>query len=148
ALTRADQALERADEKAPSFERARAALEHDRRWLGIRRPPPGQTVSVDRELAYAALHRRVSTLVDDGKLPEARAAIEAGRREFSDIPGIEVMSCEIDARQNRFRQAEKACAKALSLMPDLPRAHYLLGHIKLQAGARDVAIKSFRRSIE
>jgi hypothetical protein len=33
-------------------------------------------------------------------------------------------------------------------MPDLPRAHYLLGHIKLNSGARDGAVVAFKKSIE
>jgi Flp pilus assembly protein TadD len=33
-------------------------------------------------------------------------------------------------------------------MPDLPRAHYLLGHIKLNTGAHDGAAAAFKKSIE
>jgi predicted Zn-dependent protease len=59
-----------------------------------------------------------------------------------------VLSCEIELRQGRVRQGQKACAHALSVMNDIPRAHYLLGHAKLQTGARDGAAESLRRAIE
>jgi tetratricopeptide (TPR) repeat protein len=144
ALTRADEALARAGDKNPNLDQARAALAHDRRRLGV----PTGALPADKELDYADRFRKVLSLIDGNKLREARAALEAARKDFPDVPGLEVLSCEIDARQNKLRPAEKACAHALTVMPDLPRAHYLLGHIKLNSGARDGAIAAFKKSIE
>ena len=33
-------------------------------------------------------------------------------------------------------------------MPDLPRAHYLMAHVRLQANARQAAVDELRKSIE
>jgi tetratricopeptide (TPR) repeat protein len=143
-VTRADEALARAGDKAPGLEGARKAVAQDRRIFGL---PPG-ALPAEREPDYADRHRKITTLIDANKLREARTATEAARREFPGVPGIDVLSCEIDARQNRPRPAEKACTQALAAMPDLPRVHYLLGHVKLQMGARDGAIAAFRKSIE
>lgn len=143
-LSKADEALAKAGDKSPGLEAARRAVTHDRRMFGA----PAGAIPAERELEYADRFRAVATLMETNKLREARAAVEAARRDWPDVPGLEVLACEIDARQNRARQAEKACAHALSVMPDLPRAHYLLGHAKLQSGARDAAIAAFRKAIE
>jgi predicted Zn-dependent protease len=144
ALTRADEMLAKAGDKAPGLEPARAAVAHDRRMFGV----PVGGLPPAREVDYASRYRKVTALIDANKLREARTAVEAGRKEFPNVPGLEVLACEIDARQNKFRPAEKACSHALTLMPDLPRAHYLLGHIKLNSGARDGAEAAFKKSIE
>jgi predicted Zn-dependent protease len=120
----------------------------DRRSLGLPRPPATGAVPPDRELAYAELHRRATALLDAGKLREAKLAVDSARREFPDAPGVEVLACELDLRQGRPRPAEKACTRALGAMPDLPRAHYLLGHLRLQTNARQAAIEELRRCIE
>jgi predicted Zn-dependent protease len=144
ALTRAEQMLSRAGEKSPGLDSARAALAHDRRMFGV---PPG-ALPPEREAEYADRFRKIMRLMEAGKLREARTAADAARKDFPDLPGLDVLSCEIDARQNRFKPAEKACKHALSVMPELPRAHYLLGHIAAAQGARDGAIAAFRKSIE
>jgi tetratricopeptide (TPR) repeat protein len=144
ALTRADEMLAKAGEKSPGLEGARAALAHDRRMFGV----PAGALPPEREAEYADRFRKVMRLMESGKLREARAAAEVARKDFPALPGLEVLSCEIDARQNKFKPAEKACSHALSVMPDLPRAHYLLGHIHAAQGSRDPAIAAFRKSIE
>jgi predicted Zn-dependent protease len=144
ALTRAEQMLAKAGDKATGMDNGRAALAHDRRMFGV----PAGALPPEREVEYATHFRKVMSLMQSNKLREARAAVDAARKDFPALPGLEVLSCEIDARQNRFRPAEKACAHALTLMPDLPRAHYLIGHIRAAQGARDGAIAAFRKSIE
>jgi predicted Zn-dependent protease len=143
-LTRGEEALARAGEKAPGLEGARRALTQDRRMFGM----PAGSVPADKERDYADRYRRVASLIEGNKLRDARAAADAARKEFPAVPGLEVLACEIEARQNRTRAAEKACSQALTVMPDLPRAHYLLGHVKLQSGAREAAAAAFRKSIE
>jgi predicted Zn-dependent protease len=142
-LTRAEQALEHAGEPALR-EKGQAALARNRRNFGL----PAGAIPADKEPEYAETYRHVAALAEGNKLREARAAVDAGRRQFPSVPGLEVLSCEIDARQGRIRPAEKACTQALSVMPELPFAHYLLGHIRMQAGSRDAAVAAFRKSIE
>ena len=73
------------------------------------------------------------------------AKVVLGARRGAELKDL---ACEIDARQNKLRPAEKACSHALTVMPDLPRAHYLLGHIRVNSGARDGAVAAFKKSIE
>jgi predicted Zn-dependent protease len=143
-LSRADDALALAGDKTHGRDVAQAALARNRRTFGL----PAGAVAADAEPAYAEAFRRIVALIDASKLREARTAVEAARATYPAVPGLEVLSCEIDARQGRLKPAEKACAHALSVMPDLPFAHYLLGHIRMQTGARASAIAAFRKSIE
>jgi predicted Zn-dependent protease len=144
ALSKAEEALARVPESATAAQKTRALVQGDRRRLGL---PPGQR-STEVELEYADRFRKMTSLIESGKAREARAAVEAARRDYPDVPGVEVLSCELDLRQGRIKQGEKACTHALSVMDDLPRAHYLLGHVRLQTGARDAAAESLRRAIE
>jgi predicted Zn-dependent protease len=148
ALTRAEETLARAGEKGGGVETARMVLVQQRRSYGLPHPPAPGAVPAERELAYGALHRKAAGLLDAGKLREARAAVDAALREFPGTPGLVALSCEIEVRQHRTRQAEKTCEQALAAMPDLPRAHYLLAHVRLQSNARDGAVQELRKSID
>jgi predicted Zn-dependent protease len=148
ALTRAEQILARAGDKGAGVDAARLVLGQARRNFGVPRPPAAGSLAADRELAYAARHRQVAVLLDTGKLREARSAVDAGRREFPGVPGLEVLACEVEVRQHRPRPAEKACGQALTAMPDLARAHYLMAHVRLQFNARSAAVDELRRSID
>jgi predicted Zn-dependent protease len=143
ALERADQALDHAAGK-PGEPEARELIGQERRGYGLPRGalPPG------RELAYAERHRRCAELVDAGRVREARAALDQAHREFPDVPGLDVLSCELELRQGRSGSAEKLCGKALARMNDLPRAHYLMAHIHLKANARQAAIDELKTSLD
>ncbi len=149
AFSRAEETARRADAaSAPDLPALREALARDRATLGL--PPAGGKPGLDaeRELAYAERHRRLVDLLSAGKLREARAGVVEALREFPGTPGLEVLACEVDLRQGRTRQAEKACERALAAVEGLPRAHYLLAHTRLGTGKRDAAVASLRRAIE
>jgi predicted Zn-dependent protease len=148
ALSRAEELLARAGEAGAGGDAARLALTQERRTFGVPRPPAPGSVPADRELAYAARHRRAASLIDGGKLREARAALDAALKEFPGVPGLLALSCELEIRQRRLRQAEKACGQALEVMPDLPRAHYLMALVRLNTNAREAAIGELHKSIE
>jgi predicted Zn-dependent protease len=148
ALTHAEELLERAGDKAASIDTARVEVARARRVFGVPRPPAPGSVPADRERAFAQVHGRAAQLLDAGKLREAHSAIEAGLRDFPGVPGLEALSCELEVRQHRIRQAEKACGVALAAMPDLPRAHYLMGHVRLQTNAQKAAVEELRKSID
>jgi predicted Zn-dependent protease len=109
---------------------------------------PAGALPVERETEYADRFRKVTRLMEAGKLRDARAAVDAARKDFPACPALEVLSCELDARQNRFKPAEKACTHALSVMPASTARALSTGTIQAAQGARDGAIAAFRKSIE
>lgn len=149
ALTRAGEALDQAaggaGVRAEEVEAIRTAMVHDRLNFGL---PAGAAVAPEREPVYVDRYRQLADLMMSGKLREAHAAVTRALREFPAVPGLQVIACEIEVRQSRARAAEKPCRDALTAMPDLARAHYLLGHVRMAAGKRDVAIAEFRRALE
>jgi tetratricopeptide (TPR) repeat protein len=151
ALSRASEVIDKAaggaTVPAAEVESIRKALAHDRVTFGL---PAGGKVNLapERESAYADRYRAAAELLGAGKLSAARTAATAGLREFPGVPGLQVIACEIEMRQSRARAAEKLCQEALAAMPDLPRAHYLLGHVRMAGGKRDAAIGELRRSLE
>src|SRR6185436_15638797 len=78
ALTRADQMLAKAGDKAVGLENARGALAHDRRMFGV----PAGALPPEREADYADRFRKVMRLMETSKLRDARTAAEAARKEF------------------------------------------------------------------
>jgi predicted Zn-dependent protease len=151
ALTRAEEAVELAVGSVPEAEltAARDTVARERRNLALPRPAAGQPrPEPAAEMGYVAAFRKASRLFEARKMREGKAALEEARRHMPTAPGLDLLACEIDLRQNRPRQGEQACQRALDAMKDLPRAHYLLGHAKLQSGARDAAAAELKRSID
>ena len=151
ALTRAEETAELAAGSVPEAElaAARDTIARERRNLALPRPPAGEPrPEPATEMGYVAAFRNASRLLDARRIREGKLALEEARRHIPTAPGLDLLACEIDLRQNRPRQGEKSCQRALDAMTDLPRAHYLLGHAKLQSGARDAAAASLKRSID
>jgi predicted Zn-dependent protease len=151
AMHAAERALARAGQ-APELEAARAELLRARRFFGL----PATTVlpvkgadDVDaREAAYAVAFTRANTAVSARKVAQARKLIDAAVAQFGATPGLQVLTCDVAMRQGRLPEAHRSCASALAGMEDLPRAHYLVGHLHLSKDDGARAVTSFRRAVD
>jgi tetratricopeptide (TPR) repeat protein len=144
ALSRAEEAAAHAPD-APEAIALRQTLVRARRRLGLPLDGARFNLTSEREPVYAAIQRHVFELIEAKDLKRARAEVAAALGDFPGAPGLQTLSCEIEARQRNLRAAEKACQAALAAMDDLPRAHYLLGYMRLNLGKREAAIAEFRR---
>jgi hypothetical protein len=152
-LTDAERALARvekpealaADERRHHDE-TRATVERLRRSWGL---PAGDSARLpaDAEPGYSQTFTGVHRLLADRKLPAARAAVDAGLREYPGVPGLALLACEVGLRQNRLREAARKCDAALAAMEPLPRAHYLKAHLRLAFGDHAGAVTAFRRAV-
>jgi predicted Zn-dependent protease len=100
---------------------------------------------------------------DRGSHDQTRAALARTRQSFglpagdaagipSDAeppraPGLALLSCEINLRQNRVREAGRRCDTALAAMDQLPRAHYLKAHVRMTLGDHAGAVSTLRRAL-
>jgi predicted Zn-dependent protease len=142
ALHAAEEAVARAGQG--SAEQARAELARARRFFGL---PATSKLPPEREAAYAAAFTRANTAVSAKKIAQARKLVDSALTEFGAIPGLQVLACEVAMRQGRLGDAQKSCAAALAGMEELPRAHYLVGHLHLAKDDGAGAAVSFRRAI-
>jgi tetratricopeptide (TPR) repeat protein len=142
----AEEALGRAG-AADEVGRERAALGRARRTLGLPVASPGFVIAPAAEPAYVELAQHALALLAENKLDEARAANAETLRRFPRAPGALTIACELGLRQGRGRRATKDCTAALAITDALPRAHYLLGHTRLEAGDVTGAIPSLKRAI-
>lgn len=145
ALTRAAEALARAQGSAEGPQ-ARALIERQRLVLGF--GPGGSGVPPDDEPVLAERLRKTMEAVGRGRRREARAAVDQLMKDYPKAPAALVLACEQDLREGRARQAERRCTQALAAEERLPRAHYLLGHLRAETGKREAALAAFRRAIE
>ena len=153
ALTDAEAALARVarpDSLSPddrgSHDQTRAALARTRQSFGL---PAGDAAGIpsDAEPAYSQTFTAAQTLLVERKLPAARAAVEAALRAYPRAPGLALLSCEINLRQNRVREAGRRCDTALAAMDQLPRAHYLKAHVRMALGDHAGAVAPLRRAL-
>jgi tetratricopeptide (TPR) repeat protein len=139
AFTRAAQALEKAG-KGPDVEATAARIERGRRSYGPGNVPP------ESEPEYARTFDEIQAALgaDPGR---ARVLADRALKAFPDAPGISMLACEARLRAGRGAQAEKLCAAAVAQAPELSRAHYLLGLIRLNSGKRDGAMDELKRAV-
>jgi tetratricopeptide (TPR) repeat protein len=139
ALTRAAQAIDKAgtgDAVATTAEHIKRA----QRMYGLGKVAP------DREPEYTRAFDEIGEALG-ADLPRARSLLERALTAFPAAPGLTMLACEARLRAGRGAQAEKQCVAALDGAPDLPRAHYLLGLIRLNGGKRDAALDELKRAM-
>ena len=152
-LTDAERALARVDkpealaaDERRNHDETRATVERLRLSWGL---PAGDSAGLpaEAEPGYSQTFTGVHRLLAERKLPAARAAVEAGLREYPRVPGLSLLACEVGLRQNRLREAARKCDAALAAMEPLPRAHYLKAHLRLALGDHAGAVTAFRRAV-
>jgi tetratricopeptide (TPR) repeat protein len=114
------------------------------RWLAQTRarfalPPEGAPHAVDpaSEPEYMAVMREVVRDTARSDLAAARARIATARKRFASAPGIDMVLCDLDVRQSKWKRAKKRCAAALRRYDGASWAHYLASMIAVHE--RDVA---------
>jgi predicted Zn-dependent protease len=143
ALHAAEQALKHVP-AGPPLDRAQAALLRGRRFFGL---PPGTSLSPAQEVAYAVAFVKANDALSARKLTEARKLIDVATKPAGETPGLAMLACDLAMRKGRIPEARKKCDAALAAMEDLPRAHYLAGHLHLASDDGTRAATSFRRAI-
>ncbi len=118
-----------------------------RRQQGL---PPGVDVGVTtaNDCEYAQLLRDARENLTVGHLREARALLTKGRAKWPSAPGLQVIGCELEARQNHPKEARDQCTKALAAYDDQVRAHQLLGFMDARAGSLPEAVHHLSRAVE
>jgi tetratricopeptide (TPR) repeat protein len=125
------------------------------RWLAQTRarfalPDEGapHAVAVAEEPAYLAHMRDAVKATARADYQAARAIIRAGKKRFANAPGPEVVLCDLDIRQQRWKTASRHCAEALRRYDGASWAHYLMAMIAGRDQRNSLAIKHLERAIE
>ncbi|MEZ0311086.1 MAG: hypothetical protein ACAI38_04900 [Myxococcota bacterium] len=118
-----------------------------RRQQGL---PAGQDVGVNlgNDCEYAAILRDAREGLAVGHLRDVRALLSRGLAKFPKAPGLQVIGCELEARQGHQKEAREQCTRALATYDELVRAHQLLGFMEARGGNTDAAVQHLLRAVE
>ncbi|HUH03875.1 MAG TPA: hypothetical protein VML75_17890 [Kofleriaceae bacterium] len=78
----------------------------------------------------------------------ARAIIHAGKNRFANALGPEVVLCDFDIRQQRWKTARRHCAEALRRYDGASWVHYRMATLDERDRRIPLAIKHLERAIE
>jgi predicted Zn-dependent protease len=127
----------------PEAEATRTRLRQARRHYGLATPG---AVPPDAEPGYTQTFDQLAHAMGEGAA--VNVELQAALARHPGAPGLIVLSCEVQLRAGRRRQAEKLCASALQAAPEMARGHYLLGILTLDAGRRGDGETHLKRAIE
>lgn len=118
-----------------------------RRQQGL---PLGQDVGVNaaNDCEYAAILREAREGLAVGHLRDVRSLLSSGLGKFPKAPGLQVIGCELEARQGHQKEAREQCTRALATYDELVRAHQLLGFMEARAGNTAAAVQHLLRAVE
>ncbi len=118
-----------------------------RRQQGL---PRDQDVGVNtsNDCEYAAMLREAREDLAVGHLRDVRTQVSKGLAKFPKAPGLQVLSCELEARQGHQKEAREQCTKALATFDELVRAHQLLGFMDARENKTDSAVAHLMRAVE
>ena len=105
-------------------------------------------VPVAREAAYTKLVSSVLSTTYSGQFKDAERAALDGLRIYKNAPGLLIALCDTYARQRKYAQARKACARGLKGYPDATWGHYLSAVLAQQQRNRRAAIRHFERTVD
>jgi tetratricopeptide (TPR) repeat protein len=148
AFSAAESALSRSgDLGAEAAPRVQADLQRYRRRFGVPADARRFKLGSAEEVAHADFIDEVRAALRGEDTARAQKLITAGLQQFPGSPGLLTLACETDLILDRARAAAAHCKKALSIMDDLPRAHYALGCAQANLGQIQPALRSLKRAI-
>lgn len=91
---------------------------------------------------------RIAALIQQGRFSEARALCETACALHTNDAELWFLLGNISAREGNHGRAVECYRKVISLMPNIPQAHYNLGCAFNQLGRPVEAIESFRKATQ
>jgi tetratricopeptide (TPR) repeat protein len=101
-----------------------------------------------RRTGKQALFARVSRLLDQDRVEEARAALQQGSRDYPDSAEVWLALGRAQVRRQDYPAAEQALRVAVRLAPQLVDAQFYMGVALFQQGNPGGAAAYFRRATE
>jgi predicted Zn-dependent protease len=141
---------EQAAAKAPKSARVEEILSwvtQTRRQTGLVPDAARSGVAPEREGEFIDRGRALWELIHRGSLASARSQVAQLGKDFPGAPGQQVFQCALHLRAGQREQARTACRRALQAYEELMHAHFLLGVIALETGAREEARTHLERTL-
>jgi len=154
ALTDAESLLVRLERTDPEASKLATEIETQRHRLALPPAAADQQASAlppAREVAYVAAFRSIARALDHDDAGAAREQLSTLAAAFPDAAGVDLITCELDARARNPRkraQAGKRCEAALAKYPGATRALALLALMAADARQDALAEKHLRRAIQ
>jgi len=101
-----------------------------------------------RRTGKQALFARVSRLLDQDRIEEARIALQQGTRDYPDAAEAWLLLGRVQIRRQNYPAAEQALRVAVRLAPELVDAQFYMGVALFQQGNHRDAAAYFRRATE
>jgi predicted Zn-dependent protease len=145
-VTWAEEAAAKAP-KAAQMEEILSWATQVRRQTGLAPGTARSGVTPEREGEFIDRGRELWELISRGSLAPARVQVAQLGKDFPGAPGQLVLQCALQLRTGQRGQARTTCRRALEAYEELMHAHFLLGMIALEAGAREEARTHLERTL-
>jgi hypothetical protein len=148
-LSAAEEALGRVGRGEPDLEKVAADIEATRHRVALPANGAQAGVDPDREPAYLAGFRETDRLVTSPSFDPAaaRARLRELAAAFPGAAGVDLLSCDLELRDNHVALATKHCEAALAKAKEASRAYLLLGLIAARGHREPLAEQRFRNAI-
>jgi len=149
ALSAAEDALGRVGRGEPDLEKVAAEVEATRHRAALPANSAKLGVDPDREPAYLAAFRETDRLVASPSFDPAaaRARLHDFAAAFPGAPGVDLLGCDLELRDNHLALATKHCEATLGKAKEASRAYLLLGLIAARGHREPLAEQRFHNAI-